>query len=90
MWATGDSSPDPGELDYRFLVVRSSLHRRLLRRCIDHKEVLPLRPFHLHLACWFNSITPTPRVARTVRSVLGEDRVALGLHPTGAPGTADH
>ena len=82
----GDSSPDPDELDYRFLVVRSSLHRRLLRRCIDHKDVLPLLRFDLHLACWFNSITPTPRVARAVRSVLGEGLVALGLHPTGVPG----
>ena len=81
----GQLAPDVDDPDYRFLVVRSSLHRRLLANCVAQEQVLPLMRFHIHLANWFTSATPSARLARAMRSVLGEGLVALGLHPTGIP-----
>lgn len=86
----GDPAPDlGGDPAYRFLVVRSAVHRRLLANCIDREEVLPLVRYHLHLARWFVGATVTPPLARVMRSVLGEGLVALGLHPTGVPRVLD-
>ena len=51
----------------------------------DHQEILPLLRFHLHLACWFNRIIPTPRVAQRSDRCSARGLVALGLHPTGVP-----
>lgn len=84
----GPPDPDLDDADYRSLVVRSSLHRRLLANAIDQEEVLPLVRFHLHQARWFCGVPPVPPLARAMRSVLGEGLVALGLHPTGAPRAA--
>jgi arginyl-tRNA synthetase len=80
-----DGPPDPDVEDpaYRFLAVRSSLHRRLVATGIAQERVLPLMRFHVDLATWFLETTPTARLARAMRSVLGEGLVALGLHPTG-------
>jgi hypothetical protein len=82
-----DGRPDPAvdETDYRYLVVASSLHRRLLADCIAQEQVLPLMRFHVRLANWFTATRPTAPLARSMRSILGEGLVALGLHPTGAP-----
>lgn len=82
-----DSSPAPAvdETDYRFLVVQSSLHRRLLSLSIAQEQVLPLMRFHLHLANWFTTTKTTAPLARLMRTILGEGLVALGLHRTGAP-----
>ena len=91
-WEAGsDGPPDPDldDGDYRFLVLRSSVHRRLLANCIDREEVLPLMRFHLHLARWSTEVASSPRLDRAMRSVIGEGLVALGLHPTGVPRLAD-
>jgi arginyl-tRNA synthetase len=85
----GCPAPAVDEADYRFLVVHSSLHRRLLARCVAQKQVLPLVRLHVRLASWFTTTTPTAPLARAMRSLLGEGLVALGLHPTGAPCAAD-
>jgi arginyl-tRNA synthetase len=81
----GRPSLDLDDAGYRSLVVRSSLHRRLLANAIDQEEVLPLVQFHLHQARWFCEMPPSSSLARVMRSVLGEGLVALGLHATGAP-----
>lgn len=91
-WEAGsDGPPDPDldDADYRYLVLRSAVHRRLLANCVEREEVLALVRFHLHLARWFTGTAPNPRLDRAMRSVLGEGLVALGLHPTGVPRLAD-
>ncbi|MGH9090336.1 MAG: arginine--tRNA ligase [Acidimicrobiales bacterium] len=91
-WEAGsDGPPDPDleDADYRYLVLRSAVHRRLLANCIEREEVLPLVRFHLHLARWYTTTTPNPRLDRAMRSVIGEGLVALGLHPTGVPRLED-
>jgi arginyl-tRNA synthetase len=80
----GRSDPDVEDPSYRFLVVRSSLHRRLVASCIAQERVLPLMRFHVDLARWFLETPPTPRLARAMRSVLGEGLLALGLQPVGS------
>ena len=81
----GCPAPAVDETDYRFLVVRSSMHRRLLADSIAQEQVLPLMRFHVRLANWFTATKPTAPLARSMRSILGEGLVALGLHPTGVP-----
>jgi tRNA synthetases class I (R) len=81
----GPTNLDLDDADYRSLVVRSSLHRRLLANAIDQEEVLPLVQFHLHQARWFCETSRASSLARVMRSVLGEGLVALGLHATVAP-----
>lgn len=81
----GCPAPAVDEADYRFLVVQSSLHRRLLAQSIAQRQVLPLMRFHVRLASWFTTTKLTAPLARSMRSILGEGLVALGLHPTGAP-----
>lgn len=85
----GPPDPDLDDADYRFLVLRSAHHRRLLANCIEGEEVLPLVRFHLHLARWYLTTSPNPRLDRVMRSVLGEGLVALGLHQTGVPRLVD-
>ena len=77
----GRPDPDVEDPDYRFLTVRSSLHRRLVATCIAQERVLPLMRFHVDLAAWFLDAPRSPRLARAMRSVLGEGLLALGLHP---------
>jgi len=46
--------------------------------------------FHYHLTRWFAGVQATPRIARALRSVLGEGLVALGLaEPAPAPVLAE-
>lgn len=82
-----DGCPDPAvdDAEYRFLVVRSSLHRRLVAQSIARKQVLPLMRFHVGLADWFTASSATAPLSRSMRGILGTALVALGLHPTGAP-----
>jgi arginyl-tRNA synthetase len=85
----GPPDPDLDDRDYRFLLIRSSLHRRLLANSVADEQVWALMRFHMHLAKWFLGTRPNARLARAMRSVLGEGLVALGLHRSGAPSGVD-
>lgn len=75
----GAPDPDPEDPAYRFVLVQSQRHRRLLAKCADELDLLPFVRFHYHLTRWFASVQATPRVARALRAVLGEGLAALGL-----------
>jgi arginyl-tRNA synthetase len=81
----GDPDPCPDDVGYRFVLVQSQRHRRLLARCVEELDLLPFVRFHYHLARWFAGVQATPRIARAMRGVLGEGLAALGL---ATPGTA--
>jgi arginyl-tRNA synthetase len=90
----GDPDPDPDDPGYRFVLVQSQRHRRLLAKCAEELDLLPFVRFHYHLTRWFAGVQATPRIARAMRAVLGEGLVALGLAvprsggAAGAPGIA--
>lgn len=75
----GGPDPEPGDVGYRFVLVQSQRHRRLLTRCVDELELLPFVRFHYHLTRWLAGVQATPRIARAMRGVLGEGLIALGL-----------
>jgi arginyl-tRNA synthetase len=82
----GDPDPDPHDAGYRFVLLQSQRHRRLLAKCVEELDLLPFVRFHYHLARWFAGVQATPRIARAMRAVLGEGLIALGL--LGTPGAA--
>jgi len=84
----GEPDPEPGDPGYRFVLVQSQRHRRLLEKCAGELDLLPFVRFHFHLTRWFAAVPATPRVARALRGVLGEGLGALGLAPAGALATA--
>jgi arginyl-tRNA synthetase len=75
----GDPDPDPDDAGYRFVLVQSQRHRRLLAKCVEELDLLPFVRFHYHLTRWFAGVQATPRIARAMRGVLGEGLTALGL-----------
>jgi arginyl-tRNA synthetase len=75
----GAPDPDPGDPAYRFLLVQSQRHRRLLVKCLETLDLLALVRFHHHLSRWYASIDASPRTARAMRAVLGAGLDALGL-----------
>jgi len=75
----GEPDPDPDDPGYRFVLVQSQRHRRLLEKGARELDLLPFVRFHYHLSRWFAAVPPTPRVARALRGVLGEGLAALGL-----------
>ncbi len=75
----GAPDPDPGELAYRFVLVQSQRHRRLLAKCAEELDLLPFVRFHYHLTRWFAGVQATPRTARALRGLLGAGLAALGL-----------
>jgi tRNA synthetases class I (R) len=78
----GPPDPEPADADYRFVVVRSQGHRRLMLQCLHNMELFPLTRYLFHLSSWFIGLTPSPRVARAMRTVLQEGLEALGLGTT--------
>jgi len=76
-----DGAPDPApdDPDYRFLLVQSQRHRRLLVKCVEELDLLPFVRFHYHLTRWYAGVQTTPRLARAMRTVLGCGLDALGL-----------
>jgi arginyl-tRNA synthetase len=80
----GGPDPDPGDPAYRFVLVQSQRHRRLLARQAEQLDLLPFVRFHYHLSRWFAGVPATPRLARALRAVLGEGLVALGLAEAGS------
>jgi arginyl-tRNA synthetase len=78
----GRPDPDPDEQAYRFALVASQRHRRLLAKSLDELDPLALVRFHFHLARWFSALEhPSARVARLMRAVLGSGMEAFGLAP---------
>lgn len=79
-----DGAPDPApeDADYRSLVLRSQLHRRLAERSLRALDVRPLLGMHVHAAGWFLAQEdPAPSVARAMRGLLECGMRALGLAP---------
>ena len=79
----GAPDPEPDDPGYRFALVQSQRHRRLLEKCAGELDLLPFVRFHYHLTRWFAAVPATPRVSRALRSVLGEGLGALGLAGAG-------
>jgi arginyl-tRNA synthetase len=78
----GAPSPDPDHDDYRSLVLRSQLHRRLAERSLRALDVRPLLGMHVHAAAWFLAQEdPMPSVARAMRGLLECGLRTLGLVP---------
>ena len=75
----GDPDPEPEDSGYRFVLVQSQRHRRLLAKGVGELDLLPFVRFHYHLTRWFAGVQATPRIARAMRGVLGEGLGALGL-----------
>lgn len=80
----GPPDPDPEDPDYRFALVQSQRHRRLLAKGVDQLDLLPFVRFHYHLTRWYAGVRTTPRLARAMRGVLGAGLGALGLAGEGA------
>jgi len=78
----GAPAPAPEDPDYRSLVLRSQLHRRLAERSLRALDVRPLLGMHVHAAEWFLAQEdPSPSVARATRGLLECGMRALGLAP---------
>jgi len=78
----GDPQPAPDDADYRSLVLRSQLHRRLAERSLRALDVRPLLGMHVHAAEWFLAQEdPSPSVARAMRGLLECGMRAVGLAP---------
>jgi arginyl-tRNA synthetase len=78
----GDPRPAPDDADYRSLVLRSQLHRRLSQRSLRALDVRPLLGMHVHAAEWFLAQEdPSPSVARATRGLLECGMRAVGLAP---------
>jgi arginyl-tRNA synthetase len=75
----GPADADLDDSEYRFLLVQSQRHRRLLVKCVEDLDLLPFVRFHYHLSRWYSGTQPSPRLARAMRSVLGGGLEALGL-----------
>jgi len=78
----GEPAPAPADPDYRSLVLRSQLHRRLAERSLRALDVRPLLGMHVHAAEWLLAQEdPSPSVARAMRGLLECGMRALGLVP---------
>ncbi|MCW2953779.1 MAG: Arginyl-tRNA synthetase-like protein [Conexibacter sp.] len=85
----GPAEPAPEDPGYRFVVMQSQVHRRLLARTIDRLDPLLLVRFLLHLSDWYLGTAPDPRIGREVRTTLGRGLTALGLVRSRPGATAD-
>lgn len=78
----GTPAPAPEDSDYRSLVLRSQLHRRLAERSLRALDPRPLLGMHVHAAEWFLAQEdPSPSVARAMRGLLETGMRAVGLAP---------
>lgn len=78
----GTPQPLPDDPDYRSLVLRSQLHRRLAERSLRALDVRQLLGMHVHAAEWFLAQDdPSPSVARAMRGLLECGMRAVGLVP---------
>lgn len=78
----GAPAPAPDDADYRSIVLRSQLHRRLAERSLRALDVRPLLGMHVHAAEWFLAQEdPSRSVARAMRGLLETGMRAIGLAP---------
>lgn len=78
----GDPSPAPEDPDYRSVVLRSQLHRRLAERSLRSLDVRPVLGMHVHAAEWLLAQEdPSPSVVRAMRGLLEIGMRTLGLAP---------
>lgn len=75
----GEPDPEMTDDDYRFLLVRSQVHRRMLAVAWERLDAFALTRFHAHMSQWYLAAKPTPRLARAMRATLGSGLLALGL-----------
>ncbi len=75
----GAPDPDPRDVDYRFAVMQSQLHRRLLARSLQKLDLLDQLRFLVHLSEWYLGAQPSARTGRVVRTILRDGLAALGL-----------
>jgi arginyl-tRNA synthetase len=81
--AGGAPDPAPEEPAYRFFVMQSQLHRRLLAKAVEQLDMLLLLRFLAHLSEWYLGAEQHPRTTRAVRTILRDGLAALGLIATG-------
>jgi hypothetical protein len=75
----GDPDPDPGDREYRFLVVQSQVHRQLVDLACADLNPAHLVSFHSHLGRWFLRTQASPRLARVMRMLTVAGLSSLGL-----------
>ena len=77
--ADGAPDPDPGDDAYRFFVMQSQIHRRMLARAIDQLDAMLVLRFLAHIAEAYLNVEHAPRCGRVVRTILREGLAAIGL-----------
>lgn len=77
--ADGAADPDPTDLDYRYLVMQSQLHRGQVRAVTDKLDTYILVRYLGILAEWYLGTPPSPRIDRLMRQLLASGLSALGL-----------
>jgi arginyl-tRNA synthetase len=75
----GAPDADPGDDAYRFFVMQSQVHRRLLARAIDQLDAMLVLRFLAHVSEWYMGQQHAPRCGRVVRTILREGLGAIGL-----------
>jgi len=74
----GESGP-ANDADYRFAVLQSQLHRRMLAPAVEALDLLKFVRFLGHLSAWYLDAPPDPRVGRAMRATLTAGLSAAGL-----------
>jgi arginyl-tRNA synthetase len=75
---TGEGDPE-NDADYRFAVLQSQLHRRMLAPAVEALDLLKFVRFLGHLSAWYLDAPADPRVGRAMRATLGAGMSAAGL-----------
>ncbi|HWO15494.1 MAG TPA: hypothetical protein VNM89_02130, partial [Solirubrobacterales bacterium] len=74
----GENTPE-GDADYRFAVLQSQLHRRMLAPAVEALDLLKFVRFLGHLSTWYLDASADPRVGRAMRATLAAGMSAAGL-----------
>lgn len=74
----GESDP-ANDADYRFAVLQSQLHRRMLAPAVQALDLLKFVRFLGHLSAWYLAAPTDPRVGRAMRATLAAGLGAAGL-----------
>ena len=75
---TGEGDP-ANDADYRFAVLQSQLHRRMLAPAVEALDLLKFVRFLGHLSAWYLAAPADPRVGRAIRATLAAGMSAAGL-----------
>jgi hypothetical protein len=74
----GEGDP-ANDADYRFGVLQSQLHRRMLAPAVQALDLLKFVRFLGHLSAWHLDAPADPRVGRAMRATLSAGLAAAGL-----------